>query len=229
VLNSALQQLPPQGAVVDARGIVPTNGGAQTCGGNPWGSPYITITRPSTVLLPASNIQMASTWILPNNTKISGEGPNTELTAISNFSGTDMIDMGSSGSCPSEGCSGVAVEHLKLQDNSVSGLGSLNGIVNNFSQTPSYVNDVVLFNIGGTGILIGGPLGVTPGAVDSGPYSNISFTANNPSSCSSGPCPICVEIDAQTPRTTRNYLHRGDRPIQSKRRAWPWCNLREGK
>ena len=193
VLNDALQTLPPQGAVVDARGIVPSSMGSQTCGGNPWGNPYTSITAPSTVLLPASTINITATWTLPNNTKISGEGRNTILTAIGSFSGTAIISMGSSESCPSEGCSGVAVEHLKLMDSSNGGL--LNGIVNAYSQTPSYVNDVSLNTIGGTGLVIGGPL---PGAIDSGPYSNIDFNANLSTTCNGTTCPLCVDIETQT-------------------------------
>ena len=120
-------QYPPNGAVIDARGILPTTlYGVQSCNMNPWGgTPPANGWPPSTVLLPASNITFTATWTLPNNTKISGEGPNTELTAIDTFSGTDMVDMGSSSSCPSEGCSGVAVEHLRLIDNTDAGNGSL--------------------------------------------------------------------------------------------------------
>jgi hypothetical protein len=193
-LNLALQQLPTQGAIVDARGIVPSGTApvSQNCGGNPWGSPYTTITKPSLVLLPASAILITATWTLPNNTKISGEGLNTLLKAVDPFTGTAMISMGSLDSCPSEGCSGVAVEHLFLSDQTNSMQGSLNGIVNNYSQTPSYVNDVKLINIKQTGLLVGG---FGPGAIDSGPYSNINFTA---SSCGLNTCPVCADIEAQT-------------------------------
>jgi hypothetical protein len=133
------------------------------------------------VLFPASAILITATWTLPNNTKISGEGLNTLLKAIDpdpqhHFLGTAMISMGSLDSCPSEGCSGVAVEHLFLSDQTNSTQGSLNGIVNNYLQTPSYVNDVKLINIRLTGLLIGGS---GPGAIDSGPYSNINFTASS--------------------------------------------------
>jgi hypothetical protein len=63
VLNQALQQVPAQGAVVDARGIVPSSGGSLTCNGNPWDYSNIQITRPSTVLLPAATINISSPWV----------------------------------------------------------------------------------------------------------------------------------------------------------------------
>jgi len=79
------------------------------------------------------------------------------------------------------------VEHLKLQQAN----HPLGGIVNQYAEQSSYVNDVTLQNLGGTGILIEAP--------NSGPYTDIVFIADpNMSSCSGTSCPVCVDIEAQT-------------------------------
>jgi hypothetical protein len=211
ILNSSYATNYPNGAVIDARGLYNPDPSSTTttkiaCTGSPFdGLPDNASPPPTTILLPAGNIPISSTWVLPNNTKISGVGGhsdvsastaasgNTVLSATSSFMGTDMIDMGSSSRCgpPGFGCSGVAVEHVFL-DASAPGL-SVNGIVNNWSQSESYVNDVVLNSVGLTGLVIG--------AGNSGPYSNIKFAAGSlPTECTGGvgTCPVCVYIGAQT-------------------------------
>jgi hypothetical protein len=192
-LNQALSMLQtqyPQGGVVDARGVVAPTGGPLKCGGNPWSIPT-NITVPSTVLLPNANIKIQTTWVLPDNTKLIGSG-NTFLTATDTFVGMEMIDMGSSNSCPLGACSGVAIKDLNLSDQTTSS-GTFGGIVNQYSQTPSYVNNVNFTNIKGTGLAIAGPSSMAPGAIDSGPYTNITFIANSTSSSS-----VCVDIETQT-------------------------------
>jgi hypothetical protein len=100
-----------------------------------------------------------------------------------------MLEMGISAECNSD-CPAVKVEHLGLDGNSINGV-NVNGIFNNMSQELSVVDDVSLFNIAGTGLLIQGTAGTqVPSAQNSGPYSNIYFK---------GPGK-CVEINA-TPNT----------------------------
>jgi hypothetical protein len=143
---------PSAGAVIDARGL--TN---LTCasGTSPWynGTTYANI--PSTILLPSGTIKITYPWVLPNNTRLIGQGegvptsttaPITTIQASSSFSG-NMIQLGSS-ACPSISgvpvCSGISVENLTLDGQG----GSINGIVNQSSQDFSYVDHVSLYQIG---------------------------------------------------------------------------------
>jgi hypothetical protein len=183
----------PNGAVIDARGLVDPGGGSVLCNGEPFSG----VTAPSTILLPAATIPVSMTWTLPNNTKIIGEGPYTSLQAQNPLRGTAyMIEMGSSDSCPSEGCSGVSIEHLLL-DASLNSF--VNGIHNQYAQTPSYVNDVGLIEFSLTGLKVEpGSLNGPPGAIDSGPYSNITFSTLFGSPCSGSTCAVCADIEVQT-------------------------------
>jgi hypothetical protein len=192
ILTGSLYNYPAIGAVIDARSFMPSTSyhGPQPCGSDP----FFGVTKPSTVLLPASTIMLQVPWILPNNTRIIGEGGNTLLRACStggqspcasNLSG-DMIDMGSSSCAP---CSGISVEHLSMDGQGM----FVNGIVNNYAQESSYVNDVAIANIMLTSLYI------QSGAADSGPYSNISSVCQN-SVCnghysSSNPT-VCISIQA---------------------------------
>lgn len=131
---------------------------------------------------------MNATWTLPNNVRLVGESAFTVLEdQSSTFTGSNLITMGSSGCSSSMICSGISVEHLQLKQTN----HSLGGIVNQYAEQSSYVNDVTLQNLGGTGILIEAP--------NSGPYTDIVFIADpNMSSCSGTSCPVCVDIEAQT-------------------------------
>jgi hypothetical protein len=195
---------PSGGAVIDARGI---NSGLSCRTGSPWqrnGYSYINV--PSVILLPAAWIYIYGTWVLPPNTRLVGEGRYyTSLLAAGTFDGTDMIDMGSSTVCPESGCQGVVIEHLRLDGNgNPANNVSLNGIVNGYSQTGSYVNDVTLADLGAaSGGTFSAGLTIGPGGADSGPYSNIYFNAAGPCSKSNGPLFVCqptacVQISAQT-------------------------------
>jgi hypothetical protein len=199
IINGILTQssYPASGAVIDARGLVYPGGSQQgqtlRCTVS---DPFQAVSKPSTILLPAATIPVLATWTLPNNTKIIGEGAGTILLADSSLRPGYMIEMGSSSSCPQEGCSGVGVEHVFLDATNNSGV---NGIHNQFSQTPSYVNDVNFFDFSLTGLRIEGPSAGAPGAIDSGPYTNISYHAISGATCGSrSPCPICVDVEAQT-------------------------------
>jgi len=187
---------PAQGAVVDARGIAQNSTTALACSVNPFNG----VTVPSTILLPASTILLQTSWVLPSNTRIIGEGNFTVLGVGSWSGGSDLIDMCSTSSA----CSGVSIEHLKIQGegnvncSTTPSTNTYNGIVNNYAQVSSFVSDVTMCDIGGTGLKI------TSNAGGSGPYTNIDFVAApgaSGASCSGGlgtPCTACVDIEAQT-------------------------------
>jgi hypothetical protein len=184
---------PPAGAVIDARGLPGTTQTSMTCTASPWAG--ITNPPPSTILLPATTgaapIVIPSTWSLPPNTHLIGEGdgtspwgftPGTTLLAQSSFTaGTPMISFGQSSRCTS-GCTGISVENLTLD-----GQGqSIDGIDNGFSQDSSYADHVGLYRILGTGLSVSGT------ANNSGPYSNINFDLGGDSGTSST---ICASIN----------------------------------
>jgi hypothetical protein len=109
---------PASGAVIDARGFNPNNT-KMTCSASPWAG--ITNPPPSTILLPAGTIQISTSWVLPSNTRLIGEGESDPLSAvpgttiqagnIQSQTGT-MIQFGSSAVCGSSGCGGISVERL---------------------------------------------------------------------------------------------------------------------
>jgi hypothetical protein len=173
VVNTALTKLPTAGGVVDARGVMTSTGISCTSTTTPM--PFTGITTPSTVLLPAGKITISHNWILPDRTRIIGQGNNpqngTQLFVVgSGFTGTDMIEMGNS-SCD-DGvlgqCYGVSVEYLLLEGQGVSGL---NGIVNQYSGPSSYVDHVNFHQLPATSLTIEG------NATDSGPYSNLAVSS----------------------------------------------------
>jgi len=189
---------PTTGAVIDARGLpFTTPATSMTCTTtNP--SPWYGISGPppSTILLPATTsaapISIPSTWVLPPNTHLIGEGDTvsssgtigTTIQAKSSFSGS-MIQFGSSSCLPPLGgasaCPGISVENLILD-----GQGqSITGISNQYSADQSYVDHVSLYQILGTGLSVSGS------ATNSGPYSNITFDTGNESSASST---VCAQI-----------------------------------
>jgi hypothetical protein len=100
-----------------------------------------------------------------------------------------MIEMGTSAICPtgtsSQYCSAVGVENVFLEGAGDSGISG--GIDNQYSQDGSYVNNVNMHQVSGTG------LNVAAGGVNSGPYTNIAFSAYATSGA-----PTCVNIGAQT-------------------------------
>lgn len=178
VLNSILKSnsFPPSGTVIDARGLNSnnTNMTCTTTNPSPWAG--IANPAPSTLLLPAGTIVIPGPWVSPSNTSLIGEGTfATTLQACSqtpnkcSFTGTDMIDLGSAGLCnpPSQGiCNNISVEHLTLDAQGQ----SLNGIVNANASTGSYVDDVRLYQILGTGLWIERGL-----ATNSGTYSAVGL------------------------------------------------------
>jgi hypothetical protein len=87
ILSSSLTTYPAGGAVIDARGLPGNTGTSMTCSTSPWAG--ITNPPPSTILLPATGsgasanpIVISSTWILPSNTHLIGEGDGLSGTTI---------------------------------------------------------------------------------------------------------------------------------------------------
>jgi hypothetical protein len=210
VVKAAINDLPnTTGGVVDARGVVRSDGSAIPCASNPFPSS----SKPTTVLLPSTTIVIEAPWILPGNTRISGQGRNTILEASNgnpfpNFVGDSTFSMIEMGTSP--GSSAVVVEQLRLVGNGVKVQGSVGvgGIYNGWAKDGSYVDHVDLFDIGAvsgqsastltTGLLI------DSGAVGSGPYSNINFPAADAKNCTMGSVNVtcvptaCVQIRAAT-------------------------------
>jgi hypothetical protein len=153
-IYSILQPSTYSPAVIDARGISGTTARKCAPGRTPWNNGTTFLNKPSTVLLPAGTIVIPTTWVLPNYTRLIGEGdtiassgstPGTTIQACTqstnncSFTGTDMVDLGNSILCPVFGgiatCNSVSVEHVTLD-----GQGqSINGIVNTNAQTGSRV------------------------------------------------------------------------------------------
>jgi hypothetical protein len=167
------------GVVIDARGF----SGTMTCATNPWqSSDTPAVNFSNVVLLPAGTITLSHTLVLPHDTRLVGEGSGlTTLQACTTsgcFTGTgDMIDMGNLTLCQgsnSINCEGVVIEHLAL-----TGSGSLKGIVNQYSQELSRVDDVSLTNFSG-----GIGLSLDTHSNNSGPYTNISYSGSG----------VCAEI-----------------------------------
>jgi hypothetical protein len=95
-----------------------------------------------------------------------------------------MIQFGDA-NCPQSICTGTSVENVTLDGNNA----AVVGILNNYSQTNTYVNHVTLYRVLGTGLQIGTN---APGsAQNSGPYSNIDYDTG--SSGVSGS--VCAQID----------------------------------
>jgi hypothetical protein len=156
------------GSIIDARGV----GLSSACPSNfsPWfdGTNYVNV--PSTILLPAGAITISYPWILPNGTKLIGEGTSqdgsiqTTIQAASGFSGSAMVQFGDS-HCPTV-CTGISIENLTLNADGL----NIGGILNQNAQDLSYVDRVTILDIAGVG------LSVAAGAEASGPYSNITYT-----------------------------------------------------
>jgi hypothetical protein len=178
-------------SVIDARAITPSLT-SMTCaaGKTPWQTSVSStpISAPSTILLPPGTIVIHTSWILPANTRLIGEGDG--LPSNGALSGTTiqsapsftvpgaMIQFGYS-SC-SALCPAISIENLVLD-----GQGqSVSGIVNQYSQDHSFVDHVGLYRILGTGLLVSGS------AENSGPYSNIAFDTDGSATTST----VCAQI-----------------------------------
>jgi hypothetical protein len=203
-LNSS--GFPATGGVVDARGLNSSNTKSTSCSsGSPFQTTSAAIKIPSTVLLPAGIIPLGKLWVLPNGTKIIGQGAGspfsstgedavTIIQATSSFSGT-MIQMGPNtgdplftpcSSAPAGYCTEVGVENLELVGGSNG--ANVSGIINGQSQDMSYVRRVSMYEIGGIGLKVWNV------AANSGPYWDVSYNNGGLGSSSTE----CVELDVTT-------------------------------
>ena len=180
--------------MIDARGIATP----VTClaGSTPWISGATAVSTPATILLPAGTINVSTTWILPSNSRIVGQGPNSTIikpTASFTANSTEspsidaVIEMGTqdsatlntfcrpSGTTGNADCVAVGVQDLTLN---LSGVSVQYGIYNAASQELSFVDNVV-FNGVGNATTPTHALEVTmatgPSSSNSGPYSNLVF------------------------------------------------------
>jgi len=186
-LYAAISATYPTGPrVVDGRGLNSGNT-TMTCasGSTPWQQGSSSTLHQSIVLLPAGTITINTTWIIPAQTQVFGEGPrNTTIVANTGFSG-DMIEFGGAANCSSQ-CFAIGVSDLMVNGNSQ----SINGIVNSWAGEQSYVNNVSIHEVAETGLYIGS------GGTNSGPYTNLSIT-----SVSSGvAATACVKIEGASTR-----------------------------
>jgi hypothetical protein len=197
VLNYVLlNKVPTVGGVIDARGLPGTTGTSMTCSASPWAG--ISSSPPATILLPTGTIVIPTPWALPPSTRLIGQGDNlssgsiiqacTSTTCTSSFSGSAMIQIGSSG-CVSSGCIGISAENLILDGQGQSSGGSYIGGIANPNSTQSYIDHVSLYQILGTG------LSVYSNASGSGPYTNINFDTGSKSPVSTT---VCVSINGLT-------------------------------
>ena len=193
ILYNIIKNLSSGGAVIDARGLSTANS-TMACASNstPWvQSSTVFSKNPATILLPAAQITIANTWILPQFARIVGEGPGlTTILAASGFSAEGagdtvdaMIEMGTRSSTLSAFCNGnndcvgVGVQDVTLNLNG-STAAVLYGIYNATAEEQSYVDNVVFSNVGssasnGTHALEVTVVSGTPSSSNSGPYSNL--------------------------------------------------------
>jgi hypothetical protein len=184
-IGTAIALLPAVGGVIDARGANP--GTNQTCANSPWNG--ITTPPPAYIYLPTGSITIPATWVLPDRTRIFGEGrggtntSGTTIVAASGFTAsTPIIEMGSSACESNTGiCFGISVQDLMLDGNNQ----NVVGILNSHSQEQTYVERVSLHDITGTGLEISGSQ-----AQNSGPYSDLAISPG--SSAVAGT--VCVQI-----------------------------------
>jgi hypothetical protein len=198
---------PDPGAVIDARNITsPSLLTCSTAGETPWTSGTNAVTTPAIILLPAGLITISTGWIIPDRTRVFGEGersnpaatygPGTQIMAGSSFSGT-MISLGGANAYPGSSpaaypcggsggiCFGVSIANLMINAN----FQTITGIANTSSQELSYVDHVNLYGILGTGLSI-----TTAQAQNSGPYSNIACNPG-PTGTSYTTSTTCVDIN----------------------------------
>ncbi len=183
------------GAVIDARGIST----GMSCNGastdTPWQQGTVSLNKPSTILLPSGSITISYGWVLPDGTRLFGEGNNpqggTKIQVATSSFGT-ILQMGTASgglACPSSGqCSGISIEDLMIEGN---GLSGVNGILNENAGDSSYVEHVNLHQIEGIGLQVSGPQ-----VAGSGPYANIACGTGDPGTNT----PICVKLQASSTR-----------------------------
>ncbi len=173
-VNDALNAIPSgvTGAVVDARGINP--GGTNTCSTDPFSG----ITNGSVLLLPSGTISISASWVIPAATKIIGEG--SGLTTIEDAVGLNpMLQMGPSTCSTSSPCMGITIEELSLNGQYL----ATTGILNQGAEEHSYVRNVAISEILGTGLVV-----ESDTAGNSGPYENLYIAAGTSNTSTANQC-----------------------------------------
>jgi hypothetical protein len=206
VVNTALASHSfPAGVVIDARGVMPQPPSVQkiSCASSPL---FASFSNPSTILLPAGVITIKGKWVLPDRTRLIGQGNNPNAgTSISvpssGYTDLDMIEMGSS-TCNDSGtgqCFGISIEGIYLLGGGTTNpYPTLIGILNRYAGPSSYVDHVNFAYVGGTGLVIGS------NATDSGPYSNLAMSPA--ATCVKANDTACVHVGDGTygiPASTR--------------------------
>jgi hypothetical protein len=213
IMNSTSPAYPTPGAVIDARGLNSSNSNL-TCAANtsPWtlspGSTYLS--KPARILLPAGKIVISYPWVVPDYTKIIGEGSSTSsgaagattIQAASNFnggSGGPMIQLGgqvtvTGGSAGCSVCFEISMSDLTLDGQSQ----SIDGVDNSNAEELSTLQRVALLNIEGNGVLLStNSSGASSGtASHSGPYQDLYISAGTSATSST----TCVKIYNAQPR-----------------------------
>jgi hypothetical protein len=217
-LYNIISGLTGSGAVIDARGLNTSNSTMScTSKSTPWVQSSGFSTHPATILLPAAQITVSNTWIMPQFARIVGEGAGlTTLLAASGFAAEGdgdsviaMIEMGSQsttlvfcGSTTNPDCIGVGIQDLTLNLNGSTATVPY-GIYNATAQEQSFVDNVVFNNVGGasssaTALEVATAAldsGVGAGASNSGPYSNLIC---NIASTAGSASTRCVDMRAHT-------------------------------
>lgn len=189
--------LAPSGGVIDARTFAKWNANSITLdcsrSATSFPNPFsgIGAVPGFAILLPPGNIYISSTWTIPANTRLIGEGSFGTTAIYWNFPGSP-----SSGFvlqlCPSGACQNASIEHLTLGINTAV---TASGIENVNAGDGSYIDDVTMVS------MING-LKVDSGAAGSGPYTNLNITLKTGgSSCSltnGASCQSGIELDAPT-------------------------------
>jgi hypothetical protein len=192
--------IPSGGGVIDARGVALS--GSNPCTISPW-SGLTSLPPPSTVLLPAGVIVINVQWVIPNGSRIIGDRRDTQIAEDFASTPTDpfMILMGNSTFCPS-GCEGIVIQDVTLTQWTTASVLGIGGIDNEYAGQFSYVDHVVVNGMG-TGVGVDGVgLKIGSGAANSGPYTNVNYTAG--ANCTSGAASVscatavCVQIQAST-------------------------------
>jgi hypothetical protein len=203
--GSSYPTYPAFGAVIDARGLNSGNS-TLTCasGETPWedgAGGYFA--NPSVLLLPASTITIHQSWVLPDSTKLVGEGASssggtgTVIAAASALSARvsppPIIQFGDASTvtnfCSNNPagapgvCFRISVEDVTLNGSAVPANTTIDGILNLDSQELTYVRRVTLYNINGTGLHIGNSTNPSQ-AQNSGPYEQIySYSSLSTGNC----------------------------------------------
>ena len=190
---------PATGAIIDARGLTTSNSNftcKNTIAESPWQSGTSYLDKPSVILLPAGTITISYTWLLPNNTRIIGQGASTPvgsgttqtgtvLAAAANFSGPGssispvlaMVQFGEpSGADTCKGSPSGICFNISIEDVTLS-----NAIINGSTITAANANIDGILNLDSQELTYARRVnlyGITETGLQIG-YTNYAFQAQN--------------------------------------------------